>query len=77
MTEIVILKWRLHFEFVTAQKPLEGQVLEDMTGNTMWQGPFNIKTSGMTWDLPIKILPTVPALAEGAQNNDRSATISF
>ena len=77
MTEIVILRWRLHFEFVTSERPLEGQVLEDMTGNNMWQGPFKVKTSGMAWDLPIKILPTVPALAEGSVNCEKSATMVF
>jgi len=77
MTEIVILKWRLHFEFVTGRKPLQGQVLDDMAGDTMWQGPFNVKTSGMSWDLPVKILPTVPALAESVNISDRKASLCF
>ena len=77
MTEIVILRWRLHFEFTTAKQPLEGQVLDDVHGDTMWQGPFQMKTNGMCWDLPMKVLPTVPALAESATTTDCNTKIVF
>ena len=147
MTEIVILRWRLHFEFTTSKEPLEGQVqtvgwlgfssflwfflvselfsglilrlilrfyffefyffrgftifrfflwwvlvlmrcsfcdilsqlfaLDDVHGDTMWQGPFQMKTNGMCWDLPMKVLPTVPALAESATTTDCAVKIVF
>ena len=63
LTELVLLKWRLHFEFTTAIGPLEGQSLSD-DGCNLWQGPFHLKTEQTVWDLPIRILPTLPSLAE-------------
>ena len=63
LTELVLLKWRLHFEFTTAVGPLEGQSLTD-DGCKLWQGPFHLKTEQTVWDLPIRILPTLPSLAE-------------
>ncbi|CBY34561.1 unnamed protein product [Oikopleura dioica] len=63
LTELVHLKWRLHFEFTTAVGQLEGQTLSDDSCK-LWQGPFQMKTEQMQWDLPIKILPTLPSLAE-------------
>lgn len=74
LTELVHLKWRLHFEFTTAVGQLEGQSLGDDSCK-LWQGPFQLKTEQMQWDLPIKILPTLPSLAEsgiaGGVSNQR------
>nr|XP_009858270.1 RAB6A-GEF complex partner protein 2 [Ciona intestinalis] len=65
LTELVCLKWRLHFEFVTATSPLKGLDLE--TGqqrDRMWQGPGKIKTEVTSWDIPVQVLPTMPTQAE-------------
>lgn len=60
----VILKWRLHFEFVTAREPLEPPtVLQNQSEVTLWTGTEHVDVDTFSWDLPIKVLPTNPALA--------------
>jgi hypothetical protein len=73
-TDLVNLKWRLHFEFVTSTeeneillKPTEKPKKEDLDGH-IWQGPTNIKIETMVWDLPIKLYPNLPTyISQGLQ----------
>ena len=37
LTELLLLKWRLHFEFTTSVAPLEGQNLQDEDKGILWQ----------------------------------------
>ncbi|XP_071964635.1 RAB6A-GEF complex partner protein 2-like isoform X2 [Antedon mediterranea] len=61
ITDIVCLKWRLRFEFVTSKEPLPEQVIPaDQSESATWQGPQNIGVETMVWNLPIKIMPTNP-----------------
>ncbi|XP_061817011.1 RAB6A-GEF complex partner protein 2 [Nerophis lumbriciformis] len=63
-TDIVTLRWRLHFEFVTAREPVEmPTVLRNESKVTVWTGAEHVEVDTFSWDLPIKILPTNPALA--------------
>uniref|UniRef100_A0A3Q3DZ60 GP1 homolog, RAB6A GEF complex partner 1 n=1 Tax=Labrus bergylta TaxID=56723 RepID=A0A3Q3DZ60_9LABR len=63
-TDTVILRWRLHFEFVTARDPMEPPiVLQNQSEVTVWTGAEHVNVDTFSWDLPIKILPTNPALA--------------
>ncbi|KAM9292277.1 RAB6A-GEF complex partner protein 2, partial [Gastrophryne carolinensis] len=63
-TNIVSLKWRLHFEFVTARKPVEAPcVPENQSEIITWTGAEHINVDTFSWDLPIKVLPTNPILA--------------
>ena len=60
----VILRWRLHFEFVTAREPMEPPtVLQNQSEVTVWSGAEHVDVDTFSWDLPIKVLPTNPALA--------------
>lgn len=60
----VSLKWRLHFEFVTAREPVEPPtVLENQSEIITWTGAGKIDVDTFSWDLPIKVLPTNPVLA--------------
>lgn len=53
-TDLVTLKWRLHFEFVTTVK-----LIDMPTDNfTNWQGPSSLDVETMIWDLPLHIYPT-------------------
>lgn len=53
-TDLVTLKWRLHFEFVTTSK-----LVEMPSENTVsWHGPSNLDVETMIWDLPLHIHPT-------------------
>ncbi|XP_072920385.1 RAB6A-GEF complex partner protein 2 isoform X3 [Hemitrygon akajei] len=64
MTTVVSLKWRLHFEFVTACEPVEPPtVLENQSEIITWTGAGKIDVDTFSWDLPIKVLPTNPVLA--------------
>ncbi|KFP29340.1 Retrograde Golgi transport protein RGP1, partial [Colius striatus] len=63
-TNIVSLKWRLHFEFVTSGKSagtclVRGSQSEAVT----WTGVEQMEVDTFSWDLPIKVLPTNPVLA--------------
>ncbi|XP_058809730.1 RAB6A-GEF complex partner protein 2 isoform X2 [Phymastichus coffea] len=66
-TDLVNLKWRLHFEFVTAVKPIEFP-----DENTMnWQAPSTVDIETMVWDLPVHIYPTTvpPNITPVVQNS--------
>uniref|UniRef100_A0A8C1JWV9 RAB6A-GEF complex partner protein 2-like n=1 Tax=Cyprinus carpio TaxID=7962 RepID=A0A8C1JWV9_CYPCA len=63
-TDIVTLRWRLHFEFVTAREPVEAPVvLQNQSEVTVWTGAEHVDVDTFSWDLPIKVLPTNPTLA--------------
>uniref|UniRef100_A0A3Q2XV12 GP1 homolog, RAB6A GEF complex partner 1 n=1 Tax=Hippocampus comes TaxID=109280 RepID=A0A3Q2XV12_HIPCM len=63
-TNVVTLRWRLHFEFVTAREPAEPPVVrQNESKATVWAGAEHVEVDTFSWDLPIKILPTNPALA--------------
>ncbi|XP_040191709.1 RAB6A-GEF complex partner protein 2 [Rana temporaria] len=63
-TNIVSLKWRLHFEFVTAREPVEAPTVpENQSEIITWTGAEHIDVDTFSWDLPIKIVPTNPLLA--------------
>ena len=49
LTELLLLKWRLHFEFTTSVAPLEGQNLQDEDKGILWQErlPTPKKASGI------------------------------
>ncbi len=60
----VMLRWRLHFEFVTAREPVEAPlVLQNQSEVTVWTGAEHVDVDTFSWDLPIKVLPTNPTLA--------------
>ncbi|CAF1651325.1 unnamed protein product, partial [Adineta ricciae] len=62
--DLVSLRWKLHFEFVTSKAPrslLPANV--DSSSSTTWSTANSIEVESMTWDLPIKILPTNPYFA--------------
>lgn len=56
-TNIVSLKWKLHFEFVTSSKPPEEVEYVD-NYNKIWHAPKSMEIETMVWDLPIQIYPT-------------------
>lgn len=57
---LVILSWKLHFEFVTTKiENLQTEKVIDSQG-TMEQSPSDLKVQTMVWDLPINILPAHP-----------------
>ncbi|XP_030762146.1 RAB6A-GEF complex partner protein 2 [Sitophilus oryzae] len=66
-TDLVSLKWRLHFEFVTSvQKGLHPTSLEE----NYWQAPSEVPIETMVWSLPIRLYSTLPIhVAQGVQGN--------
>ena len=78
----VCLKWRLHFEFILASSPLPAgaspvQLTSSHTDVATWQGPPDIEVETVTWDLPIKILPTNPLNASSISTTRTSNAIVF
>ncbi|NXE55431.1 RGP1 protein, partial [Casuarius casuarius] len=63
-TNIVSLKWRLHFEFVTSGESAGTCVVRGSQSEAItWTGVEQIEVDTFSWDLPIKVLPTNPILA--------------
>ncbi|RZF33861.1 hypothetical protein LSTR_LSTR009885 [Laodelphax striatellus] len=56
-TDVVSLRWRLHFEFVTTDS--NSDLFSVEKDSTSWQGPQSLAIETMIWDLPIQIYPTV------------------
>ncbi|XP_067056955.1 RAB6A-GEF complex partner protein 2-like [Acropora muricata] len=82
VSDIVCLKWRLHFEFILASSPLPAgaspvQLTSSHTDVATWQGPPDIEVETVTWDLPIKILPTNPLNASSISTTRTSNAIVF
>ncbi|XP_075595319.1 RAB6A-GEF complex partner protein 2-like [Balearica regulorum gibbericeps] len=63
-TNIVSLKWRLHFELMTSGE-LAGTCLVrgSKSEAVTWIGVEQIEMDTFSWDLPIKVLPNNPILA--------------
>lgn len=59
-TNIVSLKWKLHFEFVTTNtvSPMPESI--NPSECISWQGPASLDVQTMIWDLPIDVYPTHP-----------------
>ena len=73
-TDMVVLKWRLHFEFVTSVKPIDwGSKAET---ETHWQPPQKADIETMVWDFPVVIYPTAPAHISKAFHTQRDAAIT-
>lgn len=57
-TDLVEIRWRLHFQFVTTMckdlMPIDGPEVET------WHGPKNIDIETMVWNLPITVYSTNP-----------------
>ncbi|BET02518.1 Rgp1 [Nesidiocoris tenuis] len=53
-TQLVQLKWKLHFEFVTS---IDANALP--TSST-WRAPDFVHIETMIWDLPVQIYPSAP-----------------
>ncbi|XP_048406220.1 RAB6A-GEF complex partner protein 2 isoform X3 [Stegostoma tigrinum] len=78
MTAVVTLKWRLHFEFVTAREPVEPPtVLENQSEIITWTGTGKIDVDTFSWDLSMKVLPTNPVLASYVSQFASSNSISI
>ncbi|KAG8221838.1 hypothetical protein J437_LFUL003472 [Ladona fulva] len=75
-SNVVSLKWRLHFEFVTTSQPPISETLSDDSDGTVWQGPSALDIETMVWDLPIKIYPTMPAnISQVFQSQSKSSIV--
>lgn len=59
-TDVVSLKWRLHFEFVTTSQLPQMIEPSDSNSTSVWRGPPSLDVQTMVWDLPINIYPTHP-----------------
>ncbi|KAJ8963304.1 hypothetical protein NQ318_018773 [Aromia moschata] len=66
-TELVNLKWRLHFEFVTSTHK---GLAPPAVGDDDWQAPPEVPIETMVWSLPIRLYSTTPIhVAQGVQTN--------
>lgn len=68
-TDLVTLRWRLHFEFVTSNTHLIHKLpARDLENGNIWGGPATLNIETMVWNLPIKIYPTTPLqISQGLQ----------
>ncbi|XP_048359552.1 RAB6A-GEF complex partner protein 2 isoform X1 [Sphaerodactylus townsendi] len=78
-TNIVSLKWRLHFEFVTAGEAAVGLRggWEGPAEADSWTGVEQVEVDTFSWDLPIKVLPTNPLLASYVSQFPNSYTLTI
>ncbi|XP_067665114.1 RAB6A-GEF complex partner protein 2-like [Haliotis asinina] len=75
ITDIVCLRWRLHFEFVTSCDPVEEVEMSKSDEGSMWRGPPTMNVETMVWDMPIKVFPTNPLHASSVTLMKTSSTI--
>lgn len=57
-TDLVEVRWRLHFQFVTTTN--EDLMPDEGPQSDTWNGPKNIDIETMVWNLPITIYSTNP-----------------
>ncbi|XP_013390903.1 RAB6A-GEF complex partner protein 2-like [Lingula anatina] len=61
ISDIVTLKWKIHFEFITSQNAIPPHAAPSNPAEcSTWRGPENLEVETMVWDLPIKVFPTNP-----------------
>lgn len=67
-TQLVCLRWRLHFEFVTStSKRLDTPKVDEVE----WRAPHEVPIETMVWSLPIRLYSTIPIhVAQGVQTNN-------
>lgn len=76
LTDIVCMKWRLHFEFVTSLHDIPPhQVSPNPAECSVWRGPENLEVETMVWDLPIKVFPANPLHASTASLLKTNVTV--
>ncbi|XP_074650930.1 RAB6A-GEF complex partner protein 2-like [Tubulanus polymorphus] len=67
ITDIVCLRWRLHFEFITScNKIADHAAPSEPSESSTWRGPEKLEVETMIWDMPVKIFATNPLLSNGA-----------
>lgn len=64
-SDIVDVRWRLHFEFylataVVSHKLCAKNTKQEAGEPSVWEGPPSLDIEPMTWDLPVKIVPCNP-----------------
>ncbi|XP_062562117.1 RAB6A-GEF complex partner protein 2 [Armigeres subalbatus] len=57
-TDLVDVRWRLHFQFVTSTN--DELNMETNKDTLEWQAPTDISIETMIWNLPVTIYPTAP-----------------
>ncbi|XP_046354863.1 RAB6A-GEF complex partner protein 2-like [Haliotis rufescens] len=75
ITDIVCLRWRLHFEFVTSCDPVEEVEMAKTDDGSTWRGPPTMNVETMVWDMPIKVFPTNPLHASSVTLMKTGSTI--
>ncbi|XP_073993064.1 RAB6A-GEF complex partner protein 2 [Rhodnius prolixus] len=63
VTDLMELKWKLHFEFVTGHPGATDVVV---SGDT-WRAPEFLHIETMIWDLPVQIYPALPSADPNSQ----------
>lgn len=59
-TDLVDVKWRLHFEFVTSTV-VDLESANNLEANSIeWRAPLDIPIETMIWNLPVTLYPTSP-----------------
>lgn len=76
-SDMVELRWKLHFEFVMTTSPvsLPGRRPPDC-GNS-WQPPGVLDVQTMVWDLPISLFPTHPGHVSSALKAPSQMTLQI
>uniref|UniRef100_A0A069DTN7 Putative retrograde golgi transport protein rgp1 n=1 Tax=Panstrongylus megistus TaxID=65343 RepID=A0A069DTN7_9HEMI len=64
VTDLMELKWKLHFEFVTGHP---GATDVALSGDT-WRAPEFLHIETMIWDLPVQIYPALPSPEPNSQS---------
>lgn len=78
LTDIMSLKWILHFEFVTTTTLVEIQPRPtDPVATSTWTGPSQLHIETMVWDLPIKIYPSSPLHVLQSFQTKMESSLSF
>ncbi|XP_029839022.2 RAB6A-GEF complex partner protein 2-like isoform X1 [Ixodes scapularis] len=65
-SDIVELRWKLHFEFVMTTSPITMPGLRLPPGSGDWAPPEVLDVQTMVWDLPICLFPTHPGHVSSA-----------
>jgi hypothetical protein len=79
-TDLLSLRWRLHFEFVTSKTALSTLSAPTTSGpdsGALWQGPANLDVETMVWDLPIKVFATNPVFVSSVSQLRTEATCNL
>ena len=67
-TNLVLVRWQVHFEFLISQLQPSGELVDlgnnlvsgEIGSDIEWRPLHSVPVSTLTWEMPVRVVPTIP-----------------